>query len=419
MKSEKSFKNLILVTFLLFNLYYFYRYIYKYNSEGTSPTYSNTPFEWQVLKYFFALIAILLLVYLLLKNNIKVKFGVVEPLLSLIFIFILLKSFIQGSYDFVLKYYFVIPVAYTIYFVKFNNIKDKFICINKFILMYHIIYSALQLLLFYFTGRLPALGYAGGLVRFGGGWDDPNAFSIYLVLPISYILNLLLQNKYRIKQKFKLYLLFIICILLDVLTFSFCGYACLFIALSCIFFKYKKKVNVWIIAFLGIVSLIVLFLLMYDTFISIFTAKFGSLSIHINELKLEIGNNDSVFGFIFGNDKYEFSENYYKIVLFNYGIIHFIIDILLKLSFVYISYKNIIRNKKNIVLYCAFIFILIFTIGQLALPLAIIFPINYFYWIFAFIELKEYREHSKYILPNFYGKQNSFNYKKIQLNRNY
>jgi O-antigen ligase len=47
-----------------------------------------------------------------------------------------------------------------------------------------------QVLWYFVWDRLPALAYAGGLVRFGGGLDDPNGFGVMTVLPILLVITM-------------------------------------------------------------------------------------------------------------------------------------------------------------------------------------------------------------------------------------
>ena len=64
------------------------------------------------------------------------------------------------------------------------------------------------------------MAYRGGMVRFGGGYDDPNAFAIYLMLPIAYILYNIIKEHGKTKD----YILLAICIVLLIMTISFAGF---------------------------------------------------------------------------------------------------------------------------------------------------------------------------------------------------
>jgi hypothetical protein len=48
------------------------------------------------------------------------------------------------------------------------------------------------------TGRLPALGYSHGLVRFGGVWDDPNSTAAFSALVVAAVLGGALQARRRL-----------------------------------------------------------------------------------------------------------------------------------------------------------------------------------------------------------------------------
>jgi hypothetical protein len=50
------------------------------------------------------------------------------------------------------------------------------------LLFLHAAVDLIEIALWIVVGRLPALGYAGALVRFGGVWDDPNSAGAYAAL---------------------------------------------------------------------------------------------------------------------------------------------------------------------------------------------------------------------------------------------
>jgi hypothetical protein len=51
--------------------------------------------------------------------------------------------------------------------------------------VFHAAVNLVEMALWATTGRLPALGYSHGLVRFGGIWDDPNSTAVFSALFIT------------------------------------------------------------------------------------------------------------------------------------------------------------------------------------------------------------------------------------------
>lgn len=56
---NRRLSNWVAAALILYLFYYSYRYIFKYNAETTSPTYSDTPLAFQLGKYI--LLAIILI----------------------------------------------------------------------------------------------------------------------------------------------------------------------------------------------------------------------------------------------------------------------------------------------------------------------------------------------------------------------
>ena len=392
MKKEKTLQNLVLIIYLIFNIYYSYRYIFKYNSEGTSPTYSNTPWQFQIAKYIIAILFIFVILMYLLINRVTIKIGFVEIFLALGAVFILAKSLLHFNFDFLIKNYIFILPAYAIMFVKDENFKNRFIKLNKYILYYHILYSFIQILMYLIFDRLPALAYAGALVRFGGAWDDPNAFALYLILPIGYLICRILQDDLSKIGYVKHYALLIICLLLEILTFSFSGYLCLALAMIFIIVRYYKSNLLWINVFVAVLILSVAGLLIYDKIFNLIIEKSESLGEHLEQMLLKVTADNFVLGLFFGDSVYNTMESYYAAIFSGYGILYFLLVICLEIYLFYISYTVYKKNHDNILYFLAYVFINIFNICQFALPYALIFPVNYIYWLLIFFVLKEYRE---------------------------
>lgn len=389
MRKEKSFQNLIIFSFIIFNLYYGYRYLFRYNSSMTSPSYSDTPMAFQMAKYVIALAIILAIFFLLFTNNVKIKLGATEGVILAGTVFCFIKALQFHDVDFFIRNFIFLFCAYAITFVNDDKFENRLIRVNKYLFWYHVVYSAVQLAAYALVGRLPALGYQGGLVRFGGGWDDPNAFAVYLLLPVCYSLSRFIFEKSKKKQA-KYMLVFLISVMLELLTFSFTGYLLCVIAAVFMLVRYFRNIRLILVAatFLVVALLGVVFL--QDKIEHLFAAKGGSLAIHFEAMKLHFP--DSVSDFFFGGSQYVFYENNYNTMLTNYGVIYFALSLCLKVYFIYTAYKVQKANRSNPLYFVGFLFICCMIIGQAALPFSLIFPINYIYWSFAFFFLKKYRE---------------------------
>lgn len=390
MKKEKTLQNLILFSFLIFNIYYFYRYVFKYNSEGTSPTYSNTPIQWQILKYVIAVLLIFALLVILYLNDVKLKPHKIEAIIFFGICFSFLKTIQQSSFDFFAKKVLFLLCAYAIVFVKDSSFERRFIKLNEGIFLYHVSYSFLQILLYLTIGRLPALAYAGGLVRFGGGWDDPNAFGIYLIIPLCYAVYMIAHTDIR-KKAIKYYFVLAVSVILEVLTFSFTAYLLFCIAAIVIFCKYIHHSTVRKIVALSCVILFLSIGIFFNKIANIIQFKHGSLAIHFQNLVPCV--DESLFGLFFGSNEYRFFENYYNIILYNHGLLYCICYVGLTVYFCVLGYR-VQKKNSNANTFICFVFLLCYTIGQFALPYSIIFPINYIYWFFVFYIVRESRKKS-------------------------
>ena len=185
---NRKLSNWVAAALILYLFYYSYRYIFKYNAEMTSPTYSDTPLAFQLGKYVLLAIILIGIFFSILNSRIKP----VSPVAFLLLILIL----VQNVYSFVLTRNIndVISLICFCPALLIMSVPDEINVrtIDKifiFFLHFTIAYEIIQILLYFLIGRLPALGYDTGKiydVRFGGAWDDPNGFSVLLAFLIPY-----------------------------------------------------------------------------------------------------------------------------------------------------------------------------------------------------------------------------------------
>lgn len=385
--NQNGYRKFLYFLFYIFNFYYFYRYMFQYNSETTSPTYSNTPTPIKILKYLISIVAILIIILYIVKKNKKIEIGLIELLLLSFCTIVIPKLFLDNSFISSFQFIIFILPAYGVIFIDNINIiklKKAF----KNVLIYHIIYSFVQFYLFKTQGRLTALGYKNSLVRFGGGWDDPNGFALFLIIPICYLICNCLENKVKIKDL----VILSICVFLEITTFSFAGYISFLICVILIIFRYNSNVKLWAsLSFFIIAGLLALY--QYKNLIQMFfEMKSRSASTHFDQMIVEVNNSIS---FLFGSKIYIKRESFYSLLLESYGVFSLIIFLFIEIYFIYISYFNLRNNQYNIHFFVAYVFIVIYSIVQLGIPYFSLFPMNYIYLIIAFLSLNEYRKNRR------------------------
>lgn len=174
---------------ILFLYYYIYRYVLQYNSDDTSPTYSNTPVPFQLAKY---LLLILLLaaffVFVLLHFRKDARSGALFMAAGLLIVQNVYIFFVSGDSDAVT----MCCCLFLSLLIGLSSEETELGAIDRifsFFLHFSILYECVQIALYFLVGRLPALGYdTGNLtdVRFGGPWDAPNEFALLLAFLLPY-----------------------------------------------------------------------------------------------------------------------------------------------------------------------------------------------------------------------------------------
>lgn len=367
--------NIVFKCFMiLFLFYYSYRYILQMNSDRTSPTYSNTPLAIQIFKY----VIVFILILCLFLNNFQKK--IIKK--NNFFIFCLAYETVYSLYSFFLtkkvNILFFGSMSGIIIMVYLLNLKIKFIDFNKYICFYiffTIIYEFIQIFLYIYQGRLPALGYATGNlsdVRFGGPWDDPNGFSI--------LLSFLIPFSCCYFKKLKKYVIVSILILFLVLTWSLTGiFTFIMVLLFYGYGEFKKKgrktkkkiLNIFILSCI-VIGIITFFLIDTDRLVLFITKKLESINIHLQAFKFQ---DLTILNFLGIKPNYVGVESGYIELVYTFGIVGC-------LSFIYISIYSIRNIKKKIkynsnaiyiAMYC---YMIAFLIANINLPLQFSFS-NY------------------------------------------
>lgn len=180
------------------NVYYAHRWLLRVSDSGTSPTYASTPFGWQLGKYLliaaFAGSMWAWLWWRALPDRPwwRIPYQPTGGVAALFALFgaygsLVILATMQGA-PHVRE---LVPIIAAVPIVLL--VPAGFVTVTSFniyrragllLVGYHAMFTAVQVFWYLAWGRLPALGHAGRLVRFGGGLDDPNGFGMMTVLPI-------------------------------------------------------------------------------------------------------------------------------------------------------------------------------------------------------------------------------------------
>jgi hypothetical protein len=167
---------------VLCTLYQSYRYPLQINSTLTSPTYSDTPLILQVGKFIMVLPFFALSIIYCLRKALHLRQWIVVLAVQFLFLFALFKVLTTGDSKY-LEAAFWMPFSLAlVWAAEAVSIKaiDRFLL---FLLIYALGTNLIEVLLFIFVGRLPALAYENSFsVRFGSFLDDPNGFAALLFL---------------------------------------------------------------------------------------------------------------------------------------------------------------------------------------------------------------------------------------------
>ena len=390
---------LFLLFIFLSHIYYGYRYAFRYNSDSTSPTYQDTPFIFQMAKYLIALMIVYFSTLLFFVRKKKLFFTETSKIFLKIIIFfvcyvfiITLNLLLNGQYGedlLIVKMMFFFPILLLIpIFYSYEISLNKFLFVLVSIgLIYHVSYSIIQILSYFIFDRLPALAYANSLVRFGGGWDDPNGFGIFLVIPLI----LSLSSKLLFKQRIYRLLIFLISFCLLILTYSISAIIGFVVALS-LFCLLKRKIIKFLVFLVLIFVPVLSSASLQDKIILLYELKAGSIQQHISTLSIERFINESnLLNLLFGlHNSAIFNENFYIYFGEVYGVIGLFI-------FVTIIFLTVILGiKRSIIalnhdpfrqdLHCFMTsFIVAMSIASMGIPYFIVFPVNFYFWIFVLL----------------------------------
>ena len=193
-------------------LYDVYRYPFRINDTSTSPTYRSTPLALQAGKYaILGVLAVVLLVVAARNRRELARLRGVELLLLCLGSYALLRAGVAtasahstSSLRTILPFVCGIPFALAgaSWILARPGRSTSFIRATAVfgcaVIVLHAAVNVVEMALWGATGRLPALGYSHGLVRFGGIWDDPNSTAVFSALLITAVLGGVLAGRRRL-----------------------------------------------------------------------------------------------------------------------------------------------------------------------------------------------------------------------------
>lgn len=382
------------VTIVVFSqVYYFHRWLYQYSDSGTSPTYSNTPLAWQIAKYPVILIltafCLVNLVALRTRFERNYTYGF-STTLSLTFLgatLLTLSSLTDNTLGLALyRIWFFIPAVLMLPLIyRGRPTLDVLHRCTKFLVAYHIVFTGIEYVAYQVSGRLPGLSYPGGLVRFGGGLDDPNGFAILLVLPILVLL--------ASPSKQKVLAIGTLTVLL-LMTVSFSGTVAAVVGLfTYIYIARRTKV---LLASFSLMAVGALYGVHTGLFAKIYSEKAISAGSRFSLGGSAATGGDGIGSFlshasieqlVFGAAGRGYvSENAYFFLVMNYGL-------LLTVAVSFLCVATIVRGLRRVralraqgqiwaANYWAALtsFILGFAVASLGVPYLSVFPVNLVFW---------------------------------------
>lgn len=394
-------ERIFLVFLVISQVYYGYRYIMQYSSEGTSQTYSNTPFAYQAAKYVITA-ALFIASFALLAARSRVRasisngaylflvalggFCTYSMIIDLTTIGNEATAF--GNTAFLKGFFFFPLLALLPYHYRGReSLMAYFSIVVVFGLVYHVAYSLFQFFCYWAFGRVPALGYLGGLVRFGGGWDDPNGFGTYLILPMLMFLSGRFVN--RLARHTGMFVLLV----LLALTSSVTGVFGLFCAVVCYSALKRRFLIVFLVA-APVITAVIAIPELQDLITFVYESKSRSIEEHVSQLSLtDFVSSSGLSEWLIGQHIAggAMNESFYLNLLQNYGLVGVLWVGALLLATMTTVVRKAEAAKRRGDLYGAEIFMILasflvgFCTSSIITPDFYDFPINLYFWLTVFI----------------------------------
>jgi len=355
------------------------------NSAGTSPTYSDTPFLIQAGKYILVIPLIAISSIICYRKPLTMKQWLIAASVMFLIVFSIMKAFGGEKFDFfyietIFWMTFALSIVWATDSISIRDIDKYFL----FLLIYGFIATFIEVLLFIFIGRLPALAYEGGVyVRFGSFLDDPNGYAAILILLLGWAYG-------RFYGKMRIFVLAGIGISL-ILTESFTVFLYL-VFLGVIWGLiqiYKKPIQVLTVAVIIFFAAILLIRNIPQSTLDILRDLYAAkqLSAHGHEFPLGKLITTWPDWSLYGYSKFQVYESGWGSDLVSFGVPLFSIDLALVCIFVGSIGKAYFRaSDRARPLYIGFFLLgLYYLLGSLVFDFAVNFPVNAIFFLSSFL----------------------------------
>jgi hypothetical protein len=311
----------------------------------------------------------------------KLKHSVALPL----FLLLLTSPIVKALYHFDFHYLDMMfwPLTALLLVLSLRTITTKSLdTFMSFLLFYSLATNAIEVLLFIAFGRLPEQAYPHSIiVRFGAWLDAPNDFACILFLLMGWAF-----YRYQGTRRVLVEGSLIICL---ILTQSLTAYVFFIMVLIASGIRHAVK-HLRSILWLSLVVILVFLLAWWsnipDLVNTLMISKSGSINGHMFSLK-EFFTDWSSWLFL-GTPLYQFYEDWWASALVNFGVVWcglcFVALAGLLLS-VATRFKHSIERTDKAVLSGFTLFSVYCVIGSVNLPLLMLFPVGYLFYVFCFL----------------------------------
>lgn len=381
---SRPFLTNIYVALLLVGFYYLaYRYPLQINSALTSPTYADTPPALQLGKYLL-LAAIIVFLALNVIHAEGRRAAISEPhkLLAMTMLVVgaiaITKGVIVGETRLTTFGLIVLPGAvllaaglrWTVSFARLSRIAVWAAAV-------YIAVEAIQLALFYGTGRLPALAYEGSTsVRFGSLIDDPNGMGILVALmaPVVWIA----ARDRRLVRFVGVAALLVTLFMTQSFTAMGAFVGAILIGGMALVWRSAGRTLALCVGF-GIAAVIAYNVALQNSYLAdILTSKSGSIAARGIQLRtIELGF-DSFIGI---GDPSVFVESSYLGVLVGVGLLPTLAFFGMGIFAATRYHRRITAGERTPIMYGLYFFVIVYLIGSVNLRLDDVYPVNVLYII--------------------------------------
>lgn len=366
---------------LLFcTVYQSYRYPLQLNFSGTSPTYSDTPAAFQLMKFIGILFFCAIAIRYIPRRVLPFKGWVFTTLTVCMCAYPAYKAIISFGSD--ASLYLVAafwPLAALILVLATTPITttalDRYF---RFVFFYAIVSNAIEIFLFLTIGRLPALAYENSFsVRFGGFLDDPNGFAalLYMLMGWAY-------HHFSGRKRFLAEFALVLCVLL---TQSLTAIA--FLALLTIWFlamhfiRRPRPLLVFSLTVVFIAALISIWTPLSAMLSVIGEEKSGSVNDHISQVATT--RTGASIDWILGSPVYAQYESWWTSAMVNYGVPWGLLCLGLVATLIFVVYRTLRKAhgvSQKAVLSGMMMLACYFFVANINLPFYMIFPVNFLFF---------------------------------------